>query len=107
MSPAWQPGRPQGETDTCAAAHVLTKGSCRGPAHSGSSALASFASPTVDKELPQGGRGIQAEMKTTGPPCCELRTSGSRQGGEGSGDPQPTGVGSCAGERRWSQVMLE
>ena len=42
-----------------------------------------------------------------GPHCCEPRTSGSRQGGEGSGDSQPTGIGSCAGGRRWSQVMLE
>lgn len=48
------------ETDTCAASHVLTKGSCRGPAHSGSSALGDLASPTVDKVLPQG-EGVQAE----------------------------------------------
>lgn len=50
-SPAWRPGCPQGETDTRAASHVLTEGSCRGPAHSGSS-----ASPTVDKAPPRGKR---------------------------------------------------
>lgn len=75
------------ETDTRAASHVLTKGSCRGPAHSGSSALGDFASPTVDK-----GKAFRQRLEMKGPPCCEPRTSGSRQGGEGSGDSQPAGL---------------
>lgn len=53
------------------------------------------------------GKAFRQRLEMKGPPCCEPRTSGPSQGGEGSGNSQPAGAGSYTGGRSWSQVMLE
>lgn len=79
------------ETDARAASHALTKAAAEAVHTVGPQLWVTSLLPQWTRCFPKG-KAFRQRLEMKGPACCEPRTSGPSQGGEGSGNPQPTGT---------------